>query len=357
MSGVYWDRPATELFVLNLAIAVGLALLVLALFLVTVVMALHFRHARRARRWRNLETDWEPLVLDMLADPTVVSASVLNVEPDEELFLLDFLARLARRLRGGEAETLQRLARPFMGRLVQQGESLLPENRAHALWLLSTLGLPDQESRVLAALDDPSDQVAMTAARALARRGDPRYAGEILKRLHRFTAWNPRHLAALLANVGPAAAPDLRATLADTTTPESVRAVAAAALGTLRDLAAAPVANTVLETTNDRDLAAWCIILLGTVGRPQDVPVLRSRASSADPVLRARALEALGRLGDTTDAALLDAALEDPSPWVCLAAAHGLVALGQIGILQDRSNRSDSAGLVAREALAGVAAT
>ena len=89
---------------------------------------------------------------------------------------------------------------------------------------------------VVAALDDRSPLVAMIAARALAKKETPQYAGAVLARLHRFTSWRPSFLASMLSSMGPEIAPILRSTLGNPAIDTQVRAIATMALRELHDL-------------------------------------------------------------------------------------------------------------------------
>jgi HEAT repeat protein len=104
-----------------------------------------------------------------------------------------------------------------------------------------------------------------------------------------------------------------------------VRSAAARGLGRLRDEAATvPLVESLVATTVPRGVAGDALLHIG----PKIVPQLRDLASSDDPSLQATALKVLGLVGDSGEADVAIAALQDPSAEVRAAAAE---ALGRIG--------------------------
>ncbi len=103
-----------------------------------------------------------------------------------------------------------------------------------------------------------------------------------------------------------------------------VRAVAGDALRELNDYESADVAAEVLETAVDRDLIANSLGLLAHLGRGEHLPAIRRHLTASEPIIRARAVAALGNVGAPADHPAMTAALADPSPWVALRAAEAL---------------------------------
>lgn len=246
----------------------------------------------------------------------------------DDLYFAGFLARFASRLRGAERDRIAELAAPYLPRVARQLSSRAAGMRARAVRTLSLLGLREYSYGIIAALDDRSPLVAMTAARALSRREQPDFAPAVLMRLRRFLDWSPSFLSAMLAGIGPDAAQYLRGVLADTSEPGPVRVVAANALRALHDLEAADVAAAVARTSNDRDLSAAALRLMRECGRAPHAAVARARARGDDDVVRAQAIGALRTLGDVHDVPLLTRALDDESIWVVWHAARALLAIG-----------------------------
>lgn len=341
---------------LQLLIVTISVLFVVAVIFAGVVFLLHFRNERRATLLGGLELAWDPALLEVLAAPTAPDRFPVDVAPEHELHFVNFLARYARRVRGAERETLMKLAAPLLPKVAQRLGDRSRESRARAVQTLGSLGLPEYAPQLIAALDDPSYLVAMRAARGLARREHPQYADAVLARLDRFQRWNPRFVAAMLAGMGPAAAPALRDSLANPSEPPRARAIAAAALTTLRELTAAPAAAAALAQSDDPDLQQAALVLLGMVGSGADVARVSSFADHPVPFVRAAALEALTRIGGPPELRQVEAALDDRSPWVALTAGQALGEARWLEILRRAAEGTGQAAVVAREVLAEVQA-
>ena len=265
---------------------------------------------------------------------------------------MGFAVLFARRLRGSERESLGRLVKPFLGPIAERADARSLEVRARAIQTLGMLGLPEHAGRVIAALDDESALVAMVAARALALGEEPAYAQAVLSRLHRFTGWNRRFLASMLASMGSSATATLRSALADPATEPRARAVAAEALQIQGDIGAGDVAADVLMTSQDKETLASTLRLVQEVGRPEHITAVRMHAGSTDQAVRAHALRALGVVGGEAEIPQLVAAMRDPSPWAALNATEGLLAAGGAALLAEMAASGDGVGVLARQVLA-----
>jgi hypothetical protein len=335
----------------------GLVLLVAALFIVTLVFAayafvLRLRHEARDRQRARYAAKWKERLLLALTDEEEAAALQRSVEERERLHFVGFAVQYARRLRGDGREALSRLVAPFLGPIVDRADSRRVEIRARAVQTLGTLGLSDHAARVIAALDDTSPLVAMVAARALALGEEPEYAQAVLSRIHRFTGWNRRFLASMLASMGSCVAPTLRAALADAGAEPRARAVAADALQIQGDLASGDVAAEVLTTAADPELLAATLRLIREVGRPSHTEAVRLHVRSSDFAVRAQALHALGSVGGEAEIPQLVDAMRDPSPWAALNATEGLLAAGGARVLAEIAASGDGVGMLARQVLA-----
>jgi HEAT repeat protein len=320
--------------------AVILGLLVIAVAFSVYALALRLRHERREKLKARLTERWESPVLAAIADPDKVPEVHALVRPEHRLDFVDFVLGYARRVRGGERETLRKLVEPYLEEVAGRTDDSRSEVRTRAVQTLGTLGLPRYSEEVLEGLDDPSPLVSMVAARYLARPEYPQYAGSIMKHLHRFGGWNRRFLASMLATMGPEVSPVLRDGLVDAEQPAWLRVVYAEGLRMQADPRAADVAAEALAGVEDRDLAASLLRLLAEVGRPEHVDVARALCDADDEIIRAQALHALGVLGGTPELPLLFAGMEDPSAWAALHAARGVRHAGGAEMLEEIA-RSD----------------
>lgn len=353
LAGDPFARSALRLLI---AIIVTLAVMAMAFALATIYLRL--ANERRAARWRRLEERWREPLLAALAEPAPgLEALHARVEERYRLHFVRFVLAFARRVRGEELEVLKAAALPYLDPLVERADHPRMEVRLRAVQTLGELGLPRYLDVVVEALDDASPLVAMVAARALAREEYVDHLDELLQRLGRFESWSRGFIASMLASIGPSGGPALRATLADVTQPPWVRAVAAEALKQLGDLESADPAAEVVEVEDDRELLAAALGLLKVVGRPEHAQVIRVRCASPDFAIRAHALSALGELADDDDIPRLEAALDDPSPWVALHAARGLYTSGAVDRLEELAASEGPGGLVARQVLLEEGAT
>lgn len=347
-----WLQPLGELdrLLAIIALATGLLLgIALAFAIVTIVLRL--RSMRRQAVRSRLEHEWEPLVLSVLTGDMTPEQVHRDMPHRHALFFVAYLLRFVDRFAGDERRLLREMARPYLPPVALQLHDRRPEARARAVQTLVLLGLDDYERAVVSALDDPSLTVAMVAARSLADRERTRFAPEILKRIHRFHYWNPLYLASMFSGMGSAVVPALRAIYADPRADPLVRRVAADALHDLDDIGSVEIAAAMTAHSDDVELQASSIRLLGRVGGPQHAPLARSALDSPNVLLRMRAAEALGEIGGPEDLLRLRAAIDDPSPWVALAAAYALGRGGGRDILMSLSQEEGPRGSLAREVL------
>ncbi|HWO88030.1 MAG TPA: HEAT repeat domain-containing protein [Gemmatimonadales bacterium] len=333
-------------------VAAVITLTALAALVIGVALYLRARNALVARRWQRLEAQWSAVLLDVMAGDEPPSRLHALVPDSRATLFTDFLARYASRVRGAERLALAEAAAPWLPRLVRRARARDEARRAVAVHTLGLLGMKQYAAEVVRALDDPSPLVAMTAARALAHREHARWAPEILARLPRFDSWNRASLSALLAGIGPAAAPALREALANPAYPPQARAVAGEALRALNDLPAADTAARILRASSDRDLCATCLRLLRATGRPEHLDAVRRHLDSADAVLRAQAAGAFGAIAEPGEVTALLPRLADDSPWVVLEVARALASAGLVALLQSLAGSSSPGAAAAGQALA-----
>jgi len=336
---------------LTLLLLIIAALVALALAFAAYTLLLRVRHRIRDRRWSALVARWEEPVLNALVDPERIGEVHAAVAPAIRLPFVRFVLEYGRRVRGEERETLKEMALPYLQPIAERAWDRRVEVRTRAIQTLGTLGLPRYSGEVLTALDDPSPLVAMVAARSLCRKEHAEYAQAVLRRLGRFEGWSPNVLASMLASIGADAAPSLRRGLGDRDEPPAVRAIAADALSMLADLGSADVAAGVVEEGGDRELSAAALRLLAVVGRPEHLETVRARCADVDSFVRAAALSALGTLAQEADHLRLLGALSDPSPWVAIQAARGLISAGATPLLEELADSDHPRAVLARQVL------
>jgi HEAT repeat protein len=335
----------------------ALAFLIVALFvgsftLVVLVVHLRLRNIRRARKRANLEAQWEPIILEVLAG--TMSASELHglVQTENERYFINFLMRYSTRLKGDEREAVLDLARPYLPAVALQLRRRSPERRARAVQTLGELDVEGYTSEIMAALGDPSPLVAITAARALARQRNPDLAQGLMDSFAAVELWHKRFLSSMLASMGPKAGPVLREVLADPKRHTQTRVLAAETLVQLNDLAAVDSATTVIETEHDTDLLVAALRLIQKIGGEEQREPVQRLLDTPDPAVRANAVRALACIGTGSDVERVRAAVEDESNWVVMHAVWGLKALGRLDLLQELASSSHRRAAAAREMLA-----
>lgn len=350
-SGFLVESDVRETVLAVLAFTTFLLFLLSAGFAVYTIF-LRVSNDRRAARWKRLEASWEPAVLDVLGGTGSMPDLLARIPPEETLLFLDYLLRLATRVRGKDHDTLAELARPLLGALDRRTREGDLTQRARAVRTLGALGMRDHAPAIIAALTDPAPLVAMVAARALAKPENAQYMVHVLAHLDRFEQWSRSFLCAMLVAVGPEAAAAIRGTLSDRSRPARIRAIAADALRQLRDPAAADTAVEVLAGESDRNLVTACLRLLGSIGVPSSRAAVLVHCTSPDDVVRGAALSALARVGNEADFPTLRTGMEDVSPWVAIQAARGLRDGGDRAWLQGLADAKHPRSALALQVLA-----
>jgi HEAT repeat protein len=332
--------------------AAAAALVAISFAFAILALLLRIANDRRAARRERLARRWEPAMLEVLGGAAPPEAIRDRVDEHDGLVFLSFLLGYARLLKGEERELVRAMAAPYLHLVVPRLDLGNAESRGNAVLMLARMGMPTYADEVASALDDPSPTVAMIAARSLFRPGHEEYFPTVLDHLHRFTGWSRSFLASMLAGGGPNAAPLLREILADPKRPPLVRAVASDALRELNDLYAVPLAIELIANETDRELVAGCLRILRQLGHREHVPYIRLLAGSRDPVIRATAVAALGAIGGPAEIPLLQEKLDDPSFWVSLEAARGLLSLGATSTLERLAGARGPWSTLAQQVLA-----
>lgn len=318
-----------------LLLAMSAAILLLtSLAFALLALALRLLNDHRTRQAARLTLRWEPAMLEVLGGAAPPEAIFERVDDRDGLRFLRFLLRYARLLRGAERDLVRAMARPYLSLLLPRLRRGTAESRGNAVLMLARMGMPTYAEAVAGALDDESPIVSMIAARSLFRPGHEEHFPAVIGHLPRFTGWSRSFLASMLAGGGPNAAPLLRAVLRDRNQSTLVRAVVSDALRELNDLASVPLALELMQTETNRELVAGCLRILKQLGHEEHVPPIRRMADAEDPVVRAAAVSAIGALGGESEIALMQDRLDDPSFWVSLEAARGLLALGDAETLE-----------------------
>ncbi|GHJ44264.1 hypothetical protein Cs7R123_16060 [Catellatospora sp. TT07R-123] len=194
-----------------------------------------------------------------------------------------------------------------------------PEVRDLALRALGRIGDERVVDAAIAACDDPDPRVRERAVRVLARYGDERAVPQLIRACD--TAYALVALRALVRIGDPRALPTMWHLFGDAAAGRAVRHTAG------QGLAAIEGTQQYVHHTRDVRVRRAYVWLLGH--KPEWKPdyQLKTAAADDDPIMRARAAEAFGRLGDPAAAEQVRPLLADPDPRVRAAAATALRAL------------------------------
>ena len=314
-------------------------------------IGLRIKSNRQIRRQEQLVKRWEPAMLEVLGGAAEPEEIHSRVDDRDGLPFLRFLLGYARLLRGDEIALVRAMAAPYLPSMIPRLQRGTAESRGNAVLILARMGMPRYADNVAEALADESPVVAMIAARSLFRPGQEEHFPAVLAHLPRFTGWSRSFLASILAGGGPNIAPLLRDIMRNPEEPALVRAVASDALRELNDLDSVPVAVELIASETDRELIVGCLRILKHLGHHEHVRYIRSIAASRDPVIRTAAVSALSALGSRSEIPLLQEKLDDPSFWVSLEAARGLLALGESPTLERLAASAGPWSMLAKQVL------
>lgn len=314
-------------------VGVTWALAAVVVVLLLGVLAIRSVREWRERRWIERKARLLPAVRELLLADTITTDDVLALwrrSGDPEVvaaLLLDEVRALGPGHRAVVAAAFE-----ATGRVRRDLEALGSRRwwvRAAAAERLGRLGVARAADRLVACLDDPREEVRIVAARGLGMLGDTRVIRPLLLGLTAASRWATIRAAAVLASLGPPAAPTLAALVVeeaarpDSGDPVRLRLL----LDSLAELGGRDCAGAVKPLLGHRsvDVRARAARILGRLGAPEAVPLLRLALDDPDWPVRAQAAAALLEL--PADAATLDALaarLSDPAFWVRANAAQTL---------------------------------
>jgi hypothetical protein len=295
------------------------------LFIVTLVtIHLRLRNNRTSKQWLNKEEMWEPRLMDYLAGEVSADEFRDEINHRDQLRFLKFLVKYADRLREHERQLLNDLAEPYLEGLLPGTRSDNIGDRAQAIRILGTLGLPQYQNTLMRTLRDDTLVVRMVAAQTLIHNEKSRDAHTLMGHLNYFDDVSEDYLASLLAKAGNTAGPNMRTFLAHKDNPTELRAIAAHALYYMNDSAATHIASSLLAPHIPPRLMLPCLNIISVWGSPEHAPSVRKLFPIKTTRILASACRALGKVGDQSDIPSLLKSMQHPSPWVNMAAAHAL---------------------------------
>ncbi len=294
------------------------AVAVISLLLVLQVMwmrRLSRVHARRSLAVRNL---WAPILESpehCTALPRVRSKDALTLlmmwnAARQSSAKRDDLNRLARRA-GLDAKALELIhKRDIAARLV-------------GFETIGYLGDPSMAPALRTSVDSPNSVLSFAAARALLKI-DRSFARSFVTLMVRHSDWSPVRLAGLVEEERDAlAAPVTKLVRANSTISRDLVQY----LRFFDPALTRPVVCHVLATSADSETIVAALKVLAVVGTSSDAFLAAKFATHEDWRVRVQAANALGKLGDALQLAVVVSLLSDTHWWVRFRAAQAVAAL------------------------------
>ncbi len=344
------SHQLTDLYFLLLIILIAF-LLIFSFSFAIYTIYIRIRDSRQEARLQELEKRWQSQILEIIAGKESPDPLIDSIDEKEIFYFVEYVMRYMVILKGDEREIVTNLALPFLDRLDSTTKKSDPESRAYTIRILSTIGFGKYDDIIINALNDTSPLVAMVAAHALVKKGEPKYINAIVKKLHKFGKWSIKYLATMLASAGSSGASELRKVYSNREASIRVRLIAAEALLMINDFTSTDIAAEIVDTEHDCDLISASLKLLSAYGQTKHIRQVRRLCSSANDAIRAHALSTLGSIGDISETDRLYEALTDPSPWVVLHAARGMMNAGAIDLLEEIAASDRPEAVVAGEVL------
>lgn len=299
-----------QLVVRPLVLWVGLwVLTAAAAALLALLIGARVSRRRRERRTRAVVGPLRPLLLELASGddpghdarrPLVAATGSTGAAVDASI--LELLAKI----RGESVQPLVEVLRQHgVGRrAVTRLGSRSSVRRANAVWTLGVMRERAAAAEVLVLLHDPSQDVMITAARALGMMGDPMAAGPILEAVAPSDAAGglpPWIAVEAVVSLGTDTTSDVCAALEHRSV--DVRMVAALIISQVPLVAAAGMLRRAIAVETEPRLLATLTVALGAVGSPRDVELLGSLLRVEHPQEVRRA--AVGAIADLRHLAAL----------------------------------------------------
>lgn len=303
-------------------------LFVLVMVLAATTFYIRIRSILKAKTYQAQEDIWEPLILDYMFGDAAIDDIKEVVAKGEELRFIGIVVRYLKKIKGAEADRLISLTAPYRYKLVQGLDHSNPARRARAYQTLCLLAFKEYPLQMMRGLKDPSLNVSLVVAWAMAQRKQVEYLEEIMIQIGRYANWNRNFLVAMVSSFGPAGSSVLLEILNDASRSSISRGIAADALAKLNYFDASTVLPDLLQAEEDPELIAALLRLACEVGRPDNMEFIRPYLSHADGFVRGQAYRAVGSLGDMTDLPLLEFAIREDTHWVAYYASIALFEIG-----------------------------
>jgi HEAT repeat protein len=317
------------------------------IFLVLLMITLGINRARRQRQ-RVVTTEAFHTISDALTrwlvedhGPHEVVRALRGVPP--EIGLEQVSLSMAARVSSERQVELVRVLRrePWVRSYLAASTSWRWTVRLRSARMLVAVGLPEDETRLLALLRDPHPAVQIAATAAIPRVATPLVVSTVLDQLPERPSVVQQMQMGALKSTRAVLIPNLRARLARDGASVAqlkvwIRLAAETGDPELLGIAAALYAHPSLE------IRVAVARLMQSYFHPDAVPRLRHLLADESAAVRAAAAKSLGAIGATEAVDALQVAMADRSWWVRFRSALSLASLGEPGRQSLRQLRSGS---------------
>lgn len=263
--------------------------------------------------------------------------------------LATLLVELIQLVRGSDrdrfVEAATRLGVPE--RLRHNLNSGSPRVRLAAAEALAEFSDDKSLERLNAALTDPSSDVRLSAALALASVGRSPPARELVDLLGLGTTENSLLTVGLFRDIAVQRPGEIKALILDDSVPPDAKASAIEALSSSADYAIVPlIAGLAFSSDSDDPALPRYLRALGAFAHPAGERAVKRGLSSANWEVRAAAAEAAGKIGLVSLGLQLRELLADPIWWVRFRAGEALTRMGSEGarLLREAAQHAPAPG-------------
>lgn len=322
----------------NLGILIWAILLMISLNVLMVVVTIGIKALRSiSRRQTASSASKIEAALDESLETGEVHPDLRRLRGREWDVLASLMVEYLSVLRGAERDRLIGTAREvglverYHARLQSRGRW----RKARAAENLGYFGGPEATAPLVALLSHPDETLRAVAARALARVGTPEAVEALAKTLDSPSELTRLRMAENLERVGHPAVEPLVDVLerargsGEDRLPGPVQA--AQILGQLRAPEARGALGYTALASESVDLKAKAVLALGKIGDPEDVPRLLAAAEDEAWPVRAQSASALGLIGEVSAIPKLQELTVDREWWVRLNASRALANMGPAG--------------------------
>ncbi len=275
---------------------------------------------------------FEPYVLSLLNDPTVIEPLEHRLFPGDRKFIKELLLQLATQLKGQDRCNMT-TAFEKIGYVKSEMSALRSRRWWRRLEAAINLGTMQSQMAVAALIDavrDPVEDVRLAAVRALGQLNEPRGLRLLLGIIEEGDRWTGSRIVEALISMGPEITSEIIPRL-EATTNINARLLYVQICGLLQ-ITEALGSLFLLLRDPDKETRISAAKALGQIGDVSAVESLIISLNDESWEARAQTAKALGALGDKQAVDKLKRALSDENWWVRHNAADALYRLGEEGI-------------------------